>query len=116
MKLRALQQPHKSKRYENPRNGRFSNTRDCNSVHYGASTAACSCRSPPSLRSGFAAVEDATTHFLKESALRRFRDKPRLPIVDLSLFELGDPWRDHLAAQLDWAASEFGCFYVVGHG
>jgi isopenicillin N synthase-like dioxygenase len=45
-----------------------------------------------------------------------FRDKPRLPIIDLSLFELGDPWRDHLAAQLDWAASEFGCFYVVGHG
>lgn len=38
------------------------------------------------------------------------------PIIDFSLFELGQPWRDHLAAQIDWAASEFGFFYVVGHG
>jgi isopenicillin N synthase-like dioxygenase len=45
-----------------------------------------------------------------------FSDTPRLPVIDLSLFELGDPWRDHVAAQVDWAASEFGFFYVVGHG
>jgi isopenicillin N synthase-like dioxygenase len=24
-------------------------------------------------------------------------------------------FRDHVAAQIDWAASEFGFFYVVGH-
>jgi isopenicillin N synthase-like dioxygenase len=40
----------------------------------------------------------------------------RVPIIDLSLFECGDPWRDHVAAQIDWAASEFGFFYIVGHG
>lgn len=40
----------------------------------------------------------------------------RLPIIDLSLFDVGGPWRDHVAAQVDWAASEFGFFYVVGHG
>jgi isopenicillin N synthase-like dioxygenase len=45
-----------------------------------------------------------------------FSDPPRLPIIDLSLFELGEPWRDHVAAQVDWAATEFGFFYVVGHG
>ncbi|HWM67683.1 MAG TPA: 2-oxoglutarate and iron-dependent oxygenase domain-containing protein [Steroidobacteraceae bacterium] len=45
-----------------------------------------------------------------------FSDPPRLPIIDLSLFELGEPWRDHVAAQVDWAASEFGFFYVIGHG
>jgi isopenicillin N synthase-like dioxygenase len=45
-----------------------------------------------------------------------FSDPPRLPIIDLALFELGDPWRDHVATQVDWAASEFGFFYVVGHG
>jgi len=43
-------------------------------------------------------------------------DIPRLPIIDLSLFDAGDPWRDHVAAQVDWAASTFGFFYVVGHG
>ena len=43
-------------------------------------------------------------------------DTPRLPVIDLSLFDAGDPWRDHLAAQVDWAASTFGFFYVVGHG
>jgi isopenicillin N synthase-like dioxygenase len=41
---------------------------------------------------------------------------PRLPIIDLSLYEMGDPWRDHVAAQLDWAAREFGSFYAIGHG
>src|SRR5665213_581449 len=40
----------------------------------------------------------------------------RVPIIDLSLFECGDPWRGHVAAQIDWAASEFGFFYIVGHG
>ncbi|MEJ1964121.1 MAG: 2OG-Fe(II) oxygenase family protein [Gammaproteobacteria bacterium] len=43
-------------------------------------------------------------------------DSPRLPVIDLSLFDLGSPWRDHVAAQIDWAASEFGFFYIVGHG
>src|SRR6185312_14833272 len=43
-------------------------------------------------------------------------DAPRLPIIDLSLFDAGDPWRDHLASQVDWAAGTFGFFYVVGHG
>jgi isopenicillin N synthase-like dioxygenase len=41
---------------------------------------------------------------------------PRLPVIDLSLFELGDPWRSQVAAQVDAASSEFGCFIVVGHG
>jgi isopenicillin N synthase-like dioxygenase len=40
----------------------------------------------------------------------------RVPIIDLSLFECGDPWRGHVAAQIDWAASEFGFFYIIGHG
>ena len=40
----------------------------------------------------------------------------RLPIIDLSLFELGGPWRDQVAALIDSASSEFGVFYVVGHG
>jgi isopenicillin N synthase-like dioxygenase len=43
-------------------------------------------------------------------------ESPRLPVVDLSPIDAGDPWRDHVAAQLDWAAAEFGFFYVVGHG
>jgi isopenicillin N synthase-like dioxygenase len=45
-----------------------------------------------------------------------YRDIPRLPVIDLSLYEIGDPWRDHVSAQLDWAAREFGFFYVIGHG
>jgi isopenicillin N synthase-like dioxygenase len=45
-----------------------------------------------------------------------FADTTRLPVIDLSLFDAGDPWRDHVAAQVDWAASEFGFFYIVGHG
>jgi isopenicillin N synthase-like dioxygenase len=45
-----------------------------------------------------------------------FADPPRLPVIDLSLFDVGGPWRDHVAAQVDWAASEFGFFYIVGHG
>src|ERR1051325_9730683 len=40
----------------------------------------------------------------------------RLPVIDLSLFDVGGTWRDHVAAQVDWAASEFGFFYIVGHG
>jgi len=39
-----------------------------------------------------------------------------LPVIDLSLFDLGDPWRDQVAAQIDAASSQFGFFYVVGHG
>jgi isopenicillin N synthase-like dioxygenase len=45
-----------------------------------------------------------------------FIDLPRLPTIDLSLFDIGDPWRDHVAAQVDWAASTFGLFQIVGHG
>lgn len=45
-----------------------------------------------------------------------FADSPRLPIIDLSLFDVGGTWRDHVAAQVDWAATEFGFFYIVGHG
>lgn len=39
-----------------------------------------------------------------------------LPVIDLSPLESGGPWRDHVAAQIDWAASELGFFYVTGHG
>jgi isopenicillin N synthase-like dioxygenase len=45
-----------------------------------------------------------------------FIDPPRLPTIDLSLFDIGDPWRDHVAAQVDWAASTFGVFQILGHG
>jgi isopenicillin N synthase-like dioxygenase len=45
-----------------------------------------------------------------------FVDPPRLPVIDFAPFEAGGPWRDHVAAQIDWAASEFGFFYIVGHG
>ena len=45
-----------------------------------------------------------------------FMDPPRLPTIDLSLFDVGDPWRDHVAAQVDWAASTFGLFQIQGHG
>jgi isopenicillin N synthase-like dioxygenase len=45
-----------------------------------------------------------------------FIETPRLPVIDLSLFDAGDPWRDHVAAQVDWAASTFGFFYITGHG
>jgi isopenicillin N synthase-like dioxygenase len=41
---------------------------------------------------------------------------PQLPTIDLALFDVGDPWRDHVAAQVDWAASTFGAFQLVGHG
>lgn len=43
-------------------------------------------------------------------------DLPRLPIIDLSPLEAGGHWRDHVAAQLDWAAAELGFFYITGHG
>ena len=43
-------------------------------------------------------------------------EPPRLPVIDLSLFDLGDPWRDQVAAQIDAASCEFGCFCLVGHG
>jgi isopenicillin N synthase-like dioxygenase len=46
----------------------------------------------------------------------RINSPPRLPVIDLSLFELGDPWRSQVAAEIDAASSEFGCFIVVGHG
>jgi|SRR3984957_1767399 isopenicillin N synthase-like dioxygenase len=43
-------------------------------------------------------------------------DSPRLPVIDLSLFDLGDPWRGQVAAQIDTASSEFGFFCLIGHG
>ena len=30
-------------------------------------------------------------------------EPPRLPVIDLSLFDLGDPWRSQVAAQIDAA-------------
>ena len=45
-----------------------------------------------------------------------FSEPPRVPAIDLSLFDIGDPWRDHVAAQVDWAASAFGLFQILGHG
>jgi isopenicillin N synthase-like dioxygenase len=45
-----------------------------------------------------------------------FIDPPRVPAIDLSLFDIGDPWRDHVAAQVDWAASTLGLFQILGHG
>ena len=44
-----------------------------------------------------------------------FIDPPRLPIIDFAPFESGGHFRGHVAAQIDWAASEFGFFYIVGH-
>jgi isopenicillin N synthase-like dioxygenase len=41
---------------------------------------------------------------------------PRLPVIDLALFDLGDAWRDQVSVQIDAASSAFGFFYVVGHG
>jgi len=38
------------------------------------------------------------------------------PSIDLSLFDIGAPWRDQVAAQIDSAASSFGAFLLVGHG
>jgi isopenicillin N synthase-like dioxygenase len=43
-------------------------------------------------------------------------NSPRLPIIDLSPLEGGGHWRDHVAAQVDWVASELGFFYITGHG
>jgi len=43
-------------------------------------------------------------------------EMPRIPVIDLSLFDIGGTWRDHTAAQVDRAASELGCFRVIGHG
>ena len=48
--------------------------------------------------------------------MTHFADAAHIPVIDLSLFDAGDPWRDHVAAQIDWAAAELGFFYVVGHG
>ena len=42
-------------------------------------------------------------------------DPPRVPMIDLSLFDMGDPWREQVAAQIDSASSQFGFFYIVGH-
>jgi isopenicillin N synthase-like dioxygenase len=52
----------------------------------------------------------------ERASMNTFLDPPRLPSIDLSLFDIGDPWRDHVAAQVDWAASTFGLFQILGHG
>ncbi|HEY0339369.1 MAG TPA: 2-oxoglutarate and iron-dependent oxygenase domain-containing protein, partial [Steroidobacteraceae bacterium] len=52
----------------------------------------------------------------ERASMITFVDPPRLPTIDLSLFDMGDPWRDHVAAQVDWAASTFGLFQILGHG
>jgi isopenicillin N synthase-like dioxygenase len=52
----------------------------------------------------------------ERASMTTFIDPPRLPTIDLSLFDIGDPWRDHVAAQVDWAASTFGLFQILGHG
>src|SRR3984957_20520338 len=52
----------------------------------------------------------------ERASMITFIDPPRLPTIDLSLFDVGDPWRDHVAAQVDWAASTFGLFQILGHG
>jgi polar amino acid transport system ATP-binding protein len=39
-----------------------------------------------------------------------------LPVIDLSRFDAGDPWREGVAEQVDWASSRFGAFLIVGHG
>jgi isopenicillin N synthase-like dioxygenase len=51
----------------------------------------------------------------ERASMITFIDPPRLPTIDLSLFDVGDPWRDHVAAQVDWAASTFGLFQILGH-
>jgi isopenicillin N synthase-like dioxygenase len=43
-------------------------------------------------------------------------EMPRVPVIDLSLFDVGGTWRDHTAAQVDEAASALGFFRVIGHG
>ncbi len=48
--------------------------------------------------------------------MTHFTDAPRLPVIDLAPFEIGNPWREHVAAQIDWAAAEFGIFRIVNHG
>ena len=48
--------------------------------------------------------------------MTHFTDEPRLPVIDMSQFEVGSTWRGHVAAQVDWAATEFGIFRVVHHG
>ncbi len=48
--------------------------------------------------------------------MTHFADEPRVPVIDMSPFEVGNPWREHVAAQVDWAAAEFGIFRVVQHG
>jgi polar amino acid transport system ATP-binding protein len=40
-------------------------------------------------------------------------DTPQLPVIDLSM---SDSDRDSVAEQIDQAASEYGFFYVTGHG
>jgi isopenicillin N synthase-like dioxygenase len=43
-------------------------------------------------------------------------DVSSVPTIDLSLFDIGDPWRDHVAAQIDSAAHTRGVFQILGHG
>jgi isopenicillin N synthase-like dioxygenase len=45
-----------------------------------------------------------------------YLDPYRLPVIDLSRFEAGDPWREQIAAQVDRASCRFGSFQIIGHG
>lgn len=45
-----------------------------------------------------------------------YLDHHRLPVIDLSRFEAGFPWRQQVAAQVDRASCRFGSFQIVGHG
>ena len=39
----------------------------------------------------------------------------RAPTIDLGPLADGEPWRHHIAQQIDWACTEFGIFYLIGH-
>lgn len=58
-------------------------------------------------------AQEATVSDLR---VTHFTDELRLPLIDLSLFDMGNPWRDQVAAQIDRAAAEFGFFRVINHG
>jgi isopenicillin N synthase-like dioxygenase len=45
-----------------------------------------------------------------------YLDPYRLPVIDLTRFDAGDPFRHQLAAQIDRASCRFGSFQIVGHG
>jgi isopenicillin N synthase-like dioxygenase len=53
----------------------------------------------------------------RSASLSPYYDRPQPPIIDLALLlDEHGPWRAHVTQQLDWACTEFGFFYIVGHG